>query len=322
MKQLQANDSSSINPTVSVLIPVYNGASYLRKAIDSILHQTYKNFELLITDDGSTDQSPIILQAYTKLDQRIQVISRENRGLTPTLNEMIWRSRGEFIAILEQDDIALPERLAQQVEFLRVHPDVVCISGAQELIDEAGRFLTCLQLPENDQDIQSLALAGHGSMAHPGVMIRRTALVTIGGYDETMTLAHDLDLWLRLGEIGKLANLRNPVMQYRLHNKSLSERYCMKQRREAKLACEKAWKRRGITGHFEATEPWRPGPDRTSRLFFTLKYGWWAFNSRQRGTAIHYGLRAITINPFKLESWKLLIAAIVKPLPSSSVGKP
>ncbi len=299
-------------PRVSVLMPVYNSQRYVAAAVESVLQQSFPDFELLITDDGSRDRSLQILQAYADQDSRIRLRSQPNQGLTRTLNAMIQETRGEYIAILEHDDVALPNRLADEVAFLDQHPEVVCVSGAQELIDEASRFLTCLQLPLTDLEIQQAALAGHGSMCHPGVMIRRSALLELGGYNETMGLAHDLDLWLRLGEIGKLANLPQAVVRYRLHSTSLSEQHCGKQRQEAFLACERAWKRRGIEGHFEATEPWRPGKDRRSRHKFMLQYGWWAFTNGQKQTAVIYGFRAVSALPFRSEGWKLLITAAVK----------
>jgi len=305
----------SQNQIVSVLMPVYNAERYVAQSIESILVQTFADFEFIITDDGSTDGSLKILEAYAAKDKRIRLTSRRNKGLTPTMNEMLRQARGELIAIIENDDLALPERLARQVEFLQSQPDFVCVGGAQELIDEKGRLLTRLELPLHNDRIQQLALAGHGSICHPGSMIRRSALMKIGGYDETMRLAHDLDLWLRLGEVGSLANLKDVVVKYRLHKSSLSEQKGIQQRQEAREACERAWRRRGIEGHFEATELWRPGPDRSSQHRFMLQYGWWAFNSRQRQTAIVYGTRAISALPFAVEGWKLLVCAAVKPLP-------
>jgi glycosyltransferase involved in cell wall biosynthesis len=299
-------------PLVSVIMPVYNAQRYVAAAVESILNQSFSDFELLITDDGSRDRSLKILQSYAARDARIQLYSQANQGLTRTLNQMIHKARGQYIAILEHDDIALPNRLADEVAFLDQHPEVVCVSGAHDLIDEAGRFLNCLQLPQTNLEIQQAALAGHGSMCHPGAMMRRSALLQVGGYHEGMGLAHDLDLWLRLGELGELANLPQPVVRYRLHSASLSEQHCVEQRQEAYLACERAWKRRGIEGHFEAREPWRPGKDRQSRHRFMLQYGWWAFINGQKQTALIYGVRAVYALPFTLAGWKLLATAALK----------
>ncbi|WP_448560768.1 glycosyltransferase family 2 protein [Trichothermofontia sp.] len=296
-------------------MPVYNAERYVAQAVTSILNQTFSDFEFLIIDDGSTDRSLDILKEWAVKDPRIQLESCPNQGVARTRNRLLQRARGEFIAVMDADDISLPDRFALQVSFLQQHPEVVCVGGCHDLIDKSGRFLTSFKLPQTDAEIQIAALAGHGSICHPCAMIRRAALIEIGGYDERYQSAHDLDIWLKLGELGQLANLEASILKYRIHTNSVSAKSPIEQRLEAKLACEQAWKRRGITGHFEATEPWRPGPDRASQHHFMLKYGWWAFNSRQRQTAIIYGLKAIQKLPWAIAGWKLLLVALIKPLP-------
>jgi glycosyltransferase involved in cell wall biosynthesis len=296
-------------------MPVYNADRYVAQAVESILAQTLTDFEFLIADDGSTDNSLEILRVYAAKDPRIRFSSNPNQGVSRTRNQLLQQARGEFIAVMDADDIALPRRFALQIEFLRSHPEVVCVGGSHDLIDEEGRLLTFLALPQADDEIQKAALAGHGSICHPSAMIRRWALEKTDGYDEAYRSAHDLDIWLKLGEIGRLANLKESVLQYRIHTNSVSNRNRISQRLEAQQACLQAWKRRGIQGHFEASEPWRPGHDRASRHYFMLQYGWWAFNSHQRETAIIYGWRAIKALPFNKEGWKLLICAALKPLP-------
>lgn len=307
------------SPLISVLMPVYNSEQYVAQAVESILSQTFTNFEFLMIDDGSTDASLKILTAFAARDKRIRLTSRDNQGVSQTRNELLSQAKGKFVAVMDSDDIALPERFAYQVEFLQSNPDVVCVGGAHEVIDEKGRLLTCLELPQHNDQIQQLALAGHGSICHPCAMIRRASLIEIGGYDELLLTAHDLDLWLKLGEIGALANLKETVLKYRLHTKSISEQNQTLQRKEAQVACEQAWQRQGIEGQFEATEPWRPGTGRLSRHRFMLQYGWWAFNSSQRQTAIVYGTRAITARPLAIAGWKLLACAALKRLPSGDL---
>ena len=302
-------------PIVSVLMPIYNTERYVAQAVESILSQTFKDFEFIIIDDGSTDTSLKILKKYAAQDKRIRLISRENRGVVRTRNDLLEQAEGEFAAVMDADDVALPERLALQVEFLRANLDVVCVGGAHEVIDENGRLLTRLPLPEHDQEIQELALAGHGSICNPCAMMRRTALLEIGGYDETLLCAEDLDVWLRLGEVGKLANLKPTILKYRLLKSSISQQHGVLQRQAAKEICQRAWLRRGIEGHFEAEELWRPTQDAASQHHFMLQYGWWAFNSGERMTAMIYGIKAITALPFAAEGWKLLTCAAFKPLP-------
>lgn len=305
----------SKNPTVSVLMPVYNAERYLAEAVESILAQTFKDFEFIIVDDGSTDASLKILETYAKRDERIRLKSRENIGYAKTLNEMLTQAKGDFIARMDADDIALPERLARQVEFLQRESAVVCVGGLPEVIDEKGRLLTRIKLPRNNDEIQQMILSGQVVLSHPTVMIRRSALLEVGGYDDAMVPAEDLDLWLRLGEVGELANLEDTLLKYRMHTKSVSAQNSSRQYLRAREACERAWRRRGIEGRFEVTQPWRPGSDRPSQHKHLLMCGWWAFNSSQRQTALIYAMKAIATLPLAFEGWKLLSCAVIKRLP-------
>ncbi|MCS6815163.1 MAG: glycosyltransferase family 2 protein [Cyanobacteria bacterium] len=298
-------------PLVSVLMSVYNSERYLAQAIESILHQSFTDFEFIIIDDGSTDRSLEILQAYAQRDPRIQLISRENRGLARTKNELVSLARGEFLAIMDSDDVAMPDRLAHQVAFLRANPDVVCVGGAYDFIDEAGRLLEHVSVPLTDADLQRFALQGKVLINHPSAMIRRQALEQVGGYDETMHTDGILDLWLRLGEVGKLANLAETVLHYRQHQHSVSEQKQWLQLEDKREACERAWRRRGITGTFAETTPWRP-VDRPSRYHYYLKYGWSFLNRREWGAAIIYGFRAMRELPWKRGAWKLLTYGVIK----------
>ncbi len=294
---------------------VYNSADFPREAPESVLNQSLSDFEFLVVDDGSTDSSLSILESYARADNRIRIYSRPNRGISASRNELLAKARGRYIAVMDADDIALPNRFELQAEFLESNSEYVCVGGAMEIIDRWSRFLARLSLPEADAVIQELALAGHGSICHPAATVRRSALLEIGGYDESMSVALDLDLWLRLGELGRLANLKDPVIRYRLHGKSISEQKREEQRQSAKAAYERAWQRRGISGSFEAAGMWRPGSDRQSRHKFALKYGWWAFNSAQRRTALSYGIEALKIYPTSAESWKLFLASLLKEMP-------
>jgi glycosyltransferase involved in cell wall biosynthesis len=309
----------SKKPIVSVLMPVYNAERYVAETVESILAQTFTDFEFIIIDDGSRDGSLKILETYAAKDKRIRLTSRDNKGIARTTNEMLGKAEGEFIALMDNDDIALPDRLARQVEFLQANPHVVGVSGTYQFIDEKGRLLLTSPVPENNDQIQRLLLAGYANnMPHPCAMIRRESLIGIGGYSETLKVAADLDMQLRLGEVGELANIKEPILQYRVHMNSACGQKPELYYQEAQAACERAYQRRGIEGRYEPTqeEPMRPGKNRFSQHPFLVKYGWWAFNSGQRQTAIIYGLRAITALPLAVEGWKLLACAVIKPLPT------
>src|SRR5256885_7165052 len=210
-------------PTISVIMSVYNAEKYLCKAIDSIVAQTFADFEFIVIDDGSTDSSPQILKRFAEKDSRLRVETRANKGLTRSLNEAIALSRGEFLARMDADDIALPNRLQIQVDFLQAHSDVVLLGGGYELIDGAGRLLTKIIPPADDATLQEHALSGRTPICHPLAMMRRDAVAKVGGYDETLAAAQDLDLWLKLGEVGKLACGPDILLRYRQHAHSVSE---------------------------------------------------------------------------------------------------
>lgn len=300
-------------PTISVLMPVYNGERYLKQAIESILAQTFADFEFLIIDDGSSDRSIEILQTYATQDSRIRLTLRENRGIPRTRNQLLAQATGEFVAIMDADDIALPDRFQLQVEFLRQHPEVVCVGGALDWIDEKGRLLGHCPMPQDDAELQKLMLGGISLLHHPTTMARRAALVQVGGYNETMTASSDLDLWLRLGEIGQLANLPDTVLQYRLHAKSITHAKQTKQAADALAACQRAWKRRGIQGEFI-----RQPADHLKQHEFWLRCGWNNFLNGERDVARHCGIQAISTGPRNLEAWKLLACALIKPIPAKS----
>ncbi len=313
----QPDHREQTRPIVSVLMAVHNTERFVGQAIESILQQSFRDFELIVLDDGSTDRSLPILQHYAAQDLRIRLISRENRGIPQTRNELLREAQGEFIAVMDSDDVALPDRLARQVAFLQQSPDVVWVGGAFQLIDRKGRLMTEIPLAERNEEIRSLLQAGQVSFLHPTALMRRSAVLQVGGYDESLPLAEDLDLWLRLSEIGALANLPKAVVQYRLHGNSICDRYQALPPHEVQTVLDRAWQKGLIRDKPQATVVcgWRPTPDRASRHAFAVKYGWWAFGNRQRQSALQYGIQAVALNPRSLESWNLLACALIKPFP-------
>ncbi|MBC7784651.1 MAG: glycosyltransferase [Burkholderiales bacterium] len=297
-------------PCVSIIMAVFNGKHFLPPTMRSVLSQTFGDFEFIVIDDGSTDGVTDLLRQYAKEDSRIRLIVRENKGLTPSLNEALRLAESPLIARMDSDDIARPDRLAKQVQFMNANPQCVLLGGAYELIDEHGRLLTTLSPPLDDASLQQQCLDGTTPICHPLAMFRRDAAREAGGYDESFTVAQDLDFWLRLGEIGQLACLPDVLLQYRMHEKSVSEKKQAQQVANMKRACEAAWRRRGLgAGNFKGADGWRAQSDSSSRLKQTLKFGWWAFNSGQRRTARSYGLRAIKMSPFKSDGYRLVYAS-------------
>jgi glycosyltransferase involved in cell wall biosynthesis len=307
------------DPLISVLMPVYNDERYVAQAVESILAQTFERFEFILIDDGSTDRSAEILRRYAAKDARIRLVRQANMGYVRSLNVAIGLARTPLLARMDSDDISPPDRFAVEFAFMETHPEVVCVGGYYGLMDWRGRFLTTMTPPTDHEAIDKELLAGHTPLCHTGVLMRRDAVLRAGGYDPQMALADDLDLWLRLGEVGKLAIVPQSMVCIRLRRDSLSGRQAARQLEVARLACMAAYQRRGIAGTFEVGEPSRPLPTRKSRLRFALLYGWWAFCSGQRRTAAIYGLKSVALAPWNLESIRLLACALVKRQPRVAV---
>jgi glycosyltransferase involved in cell wall biosynthesis len=308
-------------PTVSVLMPVYNAESYLAEAVESILRQTFADFEFLVIDDGSTDRSGAILAGYAARDRRVRLTSRPNTGYTVALNELLGLASGELVARMDADDVALPHRLERQVDYLRAHPEVVCVGTAVHLIDSAGRYLRDGHPGMEHEAIQQRALAGDCPLNHPSVMMRRAAVQAVGGYHPEFEPAEDLDLWLRLGEVGRLASLPEVLMKYRQHVRSFSERYQRLQLEHSSAAVADACRRRGIPQREVAVSAWRP-TDRRSRMQSYLGYGRRGLERGDYEMALHYGLQAIAQGPWHPAGWRLLVRVLYRRLTRALPKRP
>jgi glycosyltransferase involved in cell wall biosynthesis len=307
-------------PTVSALMPVYNAEPYLAEAVESILGQTFADFEFLIVNDGSTDRSGAILERYAARDRRIRLTSRPNTGYTVALNQLLDLASGEFVARMDADDVALPQRLARQVDYLRAHPDVVCVGSAVHMIDAAGRFLRNGHPGMDHEAIQQRALAGDCPLNHPSVMMRRAAVEAVGGYHAEFEPAEDLDLWLRLGEVGRLVNLPEVLMKYRQHVASFSEQYQRLQLERSAAAVLETCLRRGIPPRNVVVSPWRP-VDRRSRMQTYVGYGCRGLERNDYRMALHYGLQAIHQVPWRAGGWWLLARLLRRLLVRGLLGR-
>ncbi len=213
--------SETVSPKVSVLMSVYNGRRFLRQAVGSILAQTMGDFEFIVIDDGSTDDTPGILADCD--DPRIAVHRNdENIGLTRSLNRGLEKARGDFIARIDADDVARLDRFEKQVAYLEAHPEVGIVGSACRLIDEAGGETGLSEVPLDDLGIRWRALTAN-AFQHPSVMVRQELLNRLGlRYDETYATAQDYVLWRRLLKHCKGANLSEPLTLRRIHPDSVS----------------------------------------------------------------------------------------------------
>lgn len=221
-------NSLSTSPFVSVVLSVFNGEKYLEIAVRSILEQTFTNFELIAIDDGSTDASGRILETLSRSDSRLRVFSQGNQGLIAALNRGVSLSQGQFIARMDADDIAVPERLERQVEFLNRNPGIALVGSAMTLIDSHGKKIRELPYPTGPIRVACL-MRDSCSVAHPTVMVRKTVLLELGGYRPAFQHAEDYDLWLRLIERHCIDNLPESLLLYRHHGGNVSVRFRQKQ---------------------------------------------------------------------------------------------
>ena len=200
-------------PRISVVMSVYNGERFLREAVDSILGQTFTDFEFIIIDDGSTDSTRAILESYD--DPRIVIMHQENIGLTKSLNRGLATARGELIARMDDDDISLNQRLEKQVEFLDAHPDVGVLGIKGHSIDEYGKIKGRCSNPCTHEEIVGNLLLDN-MFIHSSVVFRKALVDEYGAYREYAYMGQDYDLFLRLSRLTRLANLSEPLHRRRM----------------------------------------------------------------------------------------------------------
>lgn len=233
-------------PRISVVMPLYNAEPFLGSAIESILAQTFGNFEFIIVDDGSTDASAVVVRRYAKSEARIRFMQQENAGVTAALQMGCRASTGELIARMDADDVAMPTRFVDQLGALEGDPTLAAVGSFYERIDADGDLISVAEWPTNHEEIDQALLQGRGGLPHPTAMIRRQTLEQVGGYRSQYPVAQDKDLWLRLTEVGRLANLPVPLLQYREHTGAVSTTKQREQQRCVDEAIADAHRRRGL----------------------------------------------------------------------------
>lgn len=210
-------------PIVTVLMSVFNGERFLSEAVESILKQTLKDYEFLIIDDGSRDKTTAILSEFEKKDKRIRVISHKyNLGLIKSLNEGLKLAKGKYIARMDADDIALPDRLRRQKNFLDKHEEIALLGTAITEIDEYG-VKGKTQWPNQDPWVCRWTGILFNPVAHPTVMMRTQAVRKVGGYPEEGLYCEDFGLWSKFNQKYFSANLSESWLLYRRHPNSVSK---------------------------------------------------------------------------------------------------
>ena len=288
---------------------VYDGSLYLREAVDSILAQTFADFEFIIVDDCSTDSSRRILDEYSKSDNRIVVIQNlNNLGITKSLNKGLSKARGEFIARMDADDVSLPERFSAQINYLLKHPDYVAVGTEVLIIDPDGLPIGIKgQLTEHEKILETSINGYGGAIIHPSMVARHSAISKIGGYNPDFEVAQDLDLFIRLADVGKLSNLSQVHLKYRHHFERTTDKRRALQAIAVRDIITQAWAARGLgtppEDVFRVVEVISPEERQQRWVCTAIAQGYYR-------TARKHSVQLLLKKPFSKSIWKLALQAL------------
>ncbi len=298
-------------PRVSVLMPVYNAETFLDDAVDSILKQTFDNLELICINDGSIDRSLDVLNRRAAEDPRLKVISRANTGIVGALNDGLAAASGEYIARMDADDTCSLDRFTKQVQYLDDHPDCAAVGTWCRMTDPQGSPTNSHECPTDHEAIDAALLVADGSaMVHATLMIRRAVLLEIGGWQAKYNWVEDLDLFLRLAESGRVANIPEYLYLYRRHLSCVCYTHYYEMCQRLKTVLIEAYERRG----------YRHPPD-FSRIRTELKqhhspanilrsWACHAIKNGNAGAARRHALAAMRREPLSLKSWRVMYWAL------------
>lgn len=279
---------------MSIVMAVCNGERYLREAVDSIVAQTFSDYEFIIINDGSTDRTLEMLEELSRAESRIHVVSHDNIGLTKSLNAGLALARGDFVARMDADDISMPRRFEAQLAEFERSSNLVLLGGEVELISEDGFSLGPRRHPLREAEIRRRLLLGDGgALTHPVVMYRRATAMAIGGYDERFVTAQDLDLFIRLAEQGGIANLRDVLLKWRQHGQSVNRTQSETWATMKRMAVRGAIERMGIPAFLEALFPY------TQEFLFPdtpIELAHFAMRNGRLGTAAAFLRRGLSTN--------------------------
>lgn len=301
-----SNVNGTSRPVASVVIPVFNTAQYLERAVDSVLNQTFNDFEVLLLDDGSSDGSSEILDRYQATDSRCRVYHWPNRGIIVTRNEGNTLAKADILILMDSDDICMPDRFDKQIRYLQTNPDCVAVGSKILLIDAEDMPITEMGNKFSHEEIDSTNMSGDSIFFQPTVALRKAAVEQVGGYREEFPCAEDFDLFLRLAEIGILANMPEVLLKYRQHLSSIGYRHGNKQADSASRAIKDACRRRGIDYNDLAIRP-LPAKDRQDIGDAYIKWSWWALKAGHLPTARKYALKALKEQPLNREAWRVCV---------------
>ena len=296
-------------PAVTVLMPAYNAAAYIGDAIRSVLEQTFTDFELLVVNDGSTDETVKVISAFD--DRRIVLIERTNGGVSAALNTGLEHARGKLIARFDADDVCYPNRLATQVAFLQANPDHVLVGSEVDYITEQGTHMYHYRCFAYDDTEIRKKLFYYCPFIHSAVMYRLDAVHEAGGYDAMAHTFEDYFLWVKLLQFGKAANLRQSLIRVRLNPESVTidEKWRGSRFRQLRRTIITSGK---ITNNQETELLQILREQNNARMkngaYYALCAKKYLTDNYMPETALEYAWEAIKTSPFRLDNYALWLA--------------
>ena len=302
------------NPIVTVLMAAYNVEHYISQAVESILSQTFSDFEFIIVDDGSEDSTPEILARYD--DARIKVIRVANQGLTNSLNTGLQASRCKLIARMDADDVCSPNRLESQLAELRKNVDLALVGTWYNVIDEDGTFLSARDAPTDSSELHEILLH-ENPFCHGSVLFRRDAVAAVGGYRPEFKSSQDYDLWLRLREHYPMGMVPQALYDWRLRRGSVgaSARFRQRGYEKAALLCTEQ-RRLGIPETLPSFQPKRKASSFSRFKLSDRESGYQAFKanlfrqSGRRWKATRFAISSVTYCPWSVVAWASLVRSL------------
>ncbi|MCI0439959.1 MAG: glycosyltransferase [Chloroflexi bacterium] len=295
------------NPLITVLMTTYNVEKYVAEAVDSVLSQTFPDFELLVVEDGSLDATPEILRRYS--DERIRIVRTENRGLTSALNTGLEAARSEFIARMDSDDACYPTRLEEELKAFQASEGTALVGSWYDIIDEDGTLLATKTMPSSDMELKA-ALPIQNPFCHGSVMFRKAAVEAVGGYRPQFKASQDYDLWLRLSERYSMSVVPKTLYRWRLRRSGVATSARMLQRAYAKVALDCCLQRRSGKPETLPAFTQRPrGSSRNPLRRLERESGYAAHKSSillqsgQRWRAGRLAARSMACAPWSIVAW-------------------
>lgn len=297
-------------------MPVYNCDKYVREAVESILNQTYQDFEFIIVNDGSTDKTLLILNKYAKQDSRVRIINQSNSGIVKALNTGLSKAKGKWVFRMDGDDISLPHRFAVQVETIKKSPSLVLLGGWCQQINSEGKLMKINKYPSKHNKLVKRLEKGLSFFPHASACFRRDTIFKIGGYRERFRHAEDIDLWLRFSNFGEIGCYPNVIIKLRkdtsfmfnvVRLRSLiayAARICHYRQKigfsDLFQLEEESWqeflrwieKRMEETGYFQYTQRWQ-----------TLRNVWHANSRTNKKERIKRLIRDLILNPIAYKAF-------------------